>query len=337
MTITASGTLTLAGTLAVANGGTGSTTASGARSALSAAASGANGDITSLSGLTTALSVGQGGTGSTSSSGARTNLGVAIGSDVQAYNADLTAIAALAASTGLVKKTGAATYALDTNTYLTTNQNLSISGDASGSGATAISLTLANSGVTAGTYTKLTVDAKGRATVGASLASADVTTALGYTPYNGSTNPNSYATLAGSETLSNKTLGATTLGGNLTGGDFTVTRSMLKDTGYVFYDSGTTSALDYVNGSQQRWAPSGTVTLSVANWAPNGNLSELLIEGVNLGAATITWPTVNWIKSDGTTTTTFSSNGVTLQSSGTDWVLLWTRNGGTTVYGKVVR
>ncbi|MGM8526825.1 tail fiber domain-containing protein [Enterobacter asburiae] len=40
------------------------------------AAKGANSDITSLSGLTTALSVAQGGTGSTTESGARTNLGL---------------------------------------------------------------------------------------------------------------------------------------------------------------------------------------------------------------------------------------------------------------------
>lgn len=46
--ITGSGTLKLGGTLAVANGGTGATTAAGARAALSAAKSGANEDITSL-------------------------------------------------------------------------------------------------------------------------------------------------------------------------------------------------------------------------------------------------------------------------------------------------
>ena len=63
------GAVTLAGTLAVANGGTNATTASGARTSLGAAASGANSDITSLSGLTTALSVAQGGTGVTTSTG----------------------------------------------------------------------------------------------------------------------------------------------------------------------------------------------------------------------------------------------------------------------------
>lgn len=63
-----------------------------------------------------------------------------------------------------------------------TSRTLSISGDASASaavngGADAdFALTLANSGVTAGTYTKITVDAKGRATAGTTLAATDIPT-----------------------------------------------------------------------------------------------------------------------------------------------------------------
>ena len=62
-------TLSLTNALSIANGGTGATSASAARIALSAAASGANNDITSLTGLTTALGVAYGGTGVTTSTG----------------------------------------------------------------------------------------------------------------------------------------------------------------------------------------------------------------------------------------------------------------------------
>jgi len=65
--ITSAGTITMSGTLAIANGGTGATTASGVRIAIQAAQSGANSDITSLSGLTTPLSTAQGGTGAAGS------------------------------------------------------------------------------------------------------------------------------------------------------------------------------------------------------------------------------------------------------------------------------
>lgn len=65
--ITTSGTIVMGGVLNVTNGGTGATTASGARANLSAAKSGANSDITSLSGLTTPLSTSQGGTGAAAS------------------------------------------------------------------------------------------------------------------------------------------------------------------------------------------------------------------------------------------------------------------------------
>lgn len=89
----------------------------------------------------------------------------------QHLDADLTAIAALTGTSGLLRKTAANTWSLDTNAYLTGNQTITITGDATGSGATSIALTLANSGVTAGTYNNVatqvrpfTVDSKGRIT-----------------------------------------------------------------------------------------------------------------------------------------------------------------------------
>jgi hypothetical protein len=91
--------------------------------------------------------------------------------DAQPLDDDLTAIAALSGTSGILKKTAANTWSLDTSTYLTGNETITLSGDASGSGSVNISVTLANSGVTAGTYnnsttaiTPITVDAKGRIT-----------------------------------------------------------------------------------------------------------------------------------------------------------------------------
>ena len=52
------------------------------------------------SSITGTLAVGDGGTGATSASGARTALGVAVGSDVQAYSAKLAAVAGLAVTDG---------------------------------------------------------------------------------------------------------------------------------------------------------------------------------------------------------------------------------------------
>ena len=72
--------------------------------------------------------------------------------------------------------------ATNPNGYITANQSIALSGDVVGTGSTSITSTLSATGVTPGTYSKVTVDAKGRATGGAQLNSTDVANALGFTP-----------------------------------------------------------------------------------------------------------------------------------------------------------
>jgi hypothetical protein len=65
------------------------------------------------------------------------------------------------------------------------NNTLVVTGDATGTGTVnSVSLTLSNTGVAAGTYTKLTVSSKGLVTNATSLTASDVISALGYTPIN---------------------------------------------------------------------------------------------------------------------------------------------------------
>lgn len=79
--------------------------------------------------------------------------------------------------------TGSVSGNAGTATTLQTARDISLTGDVTGTASAfngsanaSISATLANSGVSAGTHTKVTVDAKGRVTVGANLEASDIPT-----------------------------------------------------------------------------------------------------------------------------------------------------------------
>ena len=136
------------GTVAVVNGGTGSTTSSGALTNLGAAASGANTDITSLGGLTTDIAVADGGTGASTASAARTNLGAA----ASGANTDITSLG------GLTTDIAVADGGTGAGTASAARTNLGAAASGSNSDITALTglttdLSVAQGGTGAGTFT----------------------------------------------------------------------------------------------------------------------------------------------------------------------------------------
>jgi phage-related tail fiber protein len=145
--------------------------------------------------------------------------------DAQPLDADLTAISGLADASGILRKTAANTWSLDTNSYALSGHThdasdiasgtlatarlgsgtassstflrgdqtwatvpaagiTALTGDVTASGSGSVVATLANSGVTAGTYKSVTVDAKGRVTAGTNpttLAGYGITDAVSLT------------------------------------------------------------------------------------------------------------------------------------------------------------
>ena len=129
--------------------------------------------------------------------------------------------------------------------------------------------------------------------------------------------------------------------------DQQLSRGMMLDFGNVVVDKGNISnatvTFDYAGGSVQTFTATGTtVTWAFSNWPPTGNLGELLVLATNAGAYTQAISGVTWILPNGTTSTSLATylaantGRTAFQTSGVDQVLFWSRNAGTTIYGKLI-
>ena len=132
-----------------------------------------------ISGITD-LAIADGGTGASTASGARTNLGLAIGADVQAYDAALASIAGLTTASGqLIYTTASDTYA--TTTITAAGRAILDDADASaqrttlGLGSLAVQSTVASGNYDAASI--VTADIANSAITAAKLADSGVTTA----------------------------------------------------------------------------------------------------------------------------------------------------------------
>jgi hypothetical protein len=105
--------------------------------------------------------------------------------------------------------------------------------------------------------------------------------------------------------------------------------------------TGTTHNFDYAAGQWQSitFSDTSSHTITVSNWPAGGNAAFLMIEMDNAGALpSITFPIgTKWVTSSGALSLNFVDAGVTLQTSGKDFLTLMTRDGGSTIYGKVLR
>ena len=114
---------------------------------------------------------------------------------------------------------------------------------------------------------------------------------------------------------------------------------------FVAIDKGnsgvSTQTFNYSAGGHQKLTITGATTIAFSNFPAPGR-GELLVELVNGAAFTITWPSINFMKPDGTFTTSIATylaantGRTALKASGTDFLLLFSQDAGTTIYGKLL-
>jgi len=253
--------------------------------------------------------------------------------------------------TSLTIGTGSKTLTIDTGKSLVVGMSVKVAytttptnwmfGDVtaynSGSGSLTVNVTLTNGSGTQSAWTVSLSGPTGGTATGTNTG--DQTSIVGITgtmaQYNTSVTDGDFAYLS-----------ANTFTGAQNFADQQVSRATMLDCSMLVVDKGSvvggTVAFDYTAGSVQTFTAGAATSWSFTNWPPTGTLGNLLVQVTNGGNYTQTISGVNWIKPDGTIATTLAtylaanSGRTALQTGGMDQLLFWTRDAGTTVYGKLV-
>jgi hypothetical protein len=250
-----------------------------------------------------ALPVALGGTGAT------TLTGLVKGNGTGAFTAAAagTDYQAVINGTGFVKASGT-TISYDNSTYLTANQSITLSGDVSGTGTTAITTTLATvTQSTGSSFVKITLDTKGRVTGNTAVAASDLTTLIGATTY-AAYNANGYLPLNGG-----------TLSGSLTATSFvksggTSSQILAADGTVITAGTGVTISGGTINASG---TGGGTVT-SVSVVSANGFAGTVATASAT-PAITLTTTITGLLKGNGT--------AISAATAGTDYQAALTGTG----------
>ncbi|MEL7893523.1 hypothetical protein [Vreelandella neptunia] len=140
------------------------------------------------------------------------------------------------------------------------------------------------------------------------------------------TNPKDYPSTDGAGNLVVRNVD-TDVAAHLASGVETITFDAV-DKGTI--STGTVS-FDVQAATKQKLTVGGALTIALTNKPTND--WELEVDLTNGGSAAITFPTVNWLIGDGTTSTVFADMGVTLNAAGANTLLFWGAGAGD-VYGR---
>jgi hypothetical protein len=208
----------------------------------------------------------------------------------------------------------------------TGDQTITLTGDVTGSGTGSFAATLSSTGVSAGTFTSVTVDAKGRVTAGSSPAVA-------YSSLSGT--PSTFAPAAHNQAWSTITSTPTTLSGygitdaaaashthsasDVTSGTLALARlPVTVETSSALGNSGTATTLSLSSASVQRVTLNGNCTFTMPTAVAGASLTLILTQG---GSNTATFTAVKWPGASAPTITTGANkvDVLTFVSDGTNW------------------